>query len=189
MLFIFLKIDIKHIVVVVLVPDLDMEIDFADLFTDGATTLEVYLCSSQESHDADIRVGRSKPFDVRAHGSLSLREYYYRDIVCSYDQTNDSQRVTRRTLIKDFHVGNIYILVLKEDQVPSYTFPVTTDIATSLDIQRKTLRLNNRMHIVNDVENSEHHYLYIRYTHSDAVDVTRMKHDLNGAIGRLLSFA
>ena len=164
-----------------------MEIDFANLFTGDATTLEVYMCpDSNEDATSDITVGRTKPYELRVNGTLSLREYYHRDVVCSYDQTNDSQRVTRRTLMKEYHIGNLYIAVFKESQVPAYAFPVTTDIATSLHIQRKTLRLNNRMYIVNDIEDQNYHYLYVRYTHSDTVDMTKMKHDLNEAIKRLL---
>jgi hypothetical protein len=181
-----------------------MEIDLADLFSDGATVLEVYLCnqggqsSGGSSGDGglDVCVGHVKPFDIRVHSALSLREYYYKDISCSYDKSNDSQKVTRKTLIKDFQVGNLYIVALKEEQVPSYSFPVTLDMAATLDIERKTIRLNNRMHIINDIEQSvcgddtiTYHYLYLRYTHSDAVDITKIKTDINDAISRLLSFA
>lgn len=166
-----------------------MEINFDTLFVDGGTALEIYLCDTNQSNSVDVLVGRTQEYQVRSSNTITLKEFYYRDITCSYDTHTDAQRIMRRSLVKDYNVGNLYIAVFKEEQVPAYYFPTTMDMSTSLDIQRKTMRLNNRLSIINDTENMKYHYLYLRYSHSDNVDTTKIKHDINQGISKLVSFA
>jgi hypothetical protein len=168
-----------------------MEIDFAELFADGGTCLEIYLCTdvSDPTLSNDIRVGHDNPFaKMNAANTTSMQEYYYRDLVFSYDKSNDSQRVLRRTLVRDVRAGNLYLAVFREEPMPAYVFPCTTDIPYILKIQRKTVRLGNRLHIIQDTENNKHNYLYVRYNHSDNVDISKMKSDINSALCRISGF-
>lgn len=172
-----------------------MEINFDELFKAGANTLEIYLCPPGQGGENEDVIG-SGPNDVyvgwngrpmmRTGNTLTLEEFYYKDMVCSYDKATDSQRISRRILIKDFHVGNLYLALFKEEQVPAFMFPCTTDISHKCVIQRKMARINNRLFIVNDKE-GDTIYIYTRYTHSDNVDATKAKADINTAITRMMS--
>lgn len=167
-----------------------MEIDFAELFVDGATCLEIYLCPDVSDPTCDVCVGHGSPFaKMNTANAITMQEYYYRDLVFSYDKSNDSQRVFRRTLVRDIRAGNLYLAVFREEPMPAYVFPCTTDIPYSLEIQRKTVRLGNRLHIIQDTENTKHNYLYVRYGHSANVDISKMKSDINCALRRISGFA
>ena len=167
-----------------------MEVDFDKLFVSGANTLEIYVCPSLPgpiSEARDVVVGWSGAAVPQLKSSVTLlEEFNYRDLVCAYDKATDSQKVTQRVMVSDFTVGNLYMSVYREGQVPPYTFPCTTDISYKATIQRKALRVNNRMFITldNDGENT---YLYLRYNHSDNVDSSKIKADLNAAIGQMVA--
>jgi hypothetical protein len=170
-----------------------MEIDFAKLFTDGASVLEVYLCPEAGARDGegDVAVGWRGDNSVRSavrYGTpTTLQEFYYRDLICSYDKSNDSQKVVRKVMTKSLMVGNLLIAAFIEDQVPAYMFPTTQDIAHAAEITRRSFRVNNRLYITND-RDAHHDYYYIKYTHNENVEVTKMKADLNTAIQKLGSF-
>lgn len=165
-----------------------MEIDFASLFASGANSMEIYLASPSSTKDVpDIKLfgGNNQ---LKGPGVL-FREYYFKDIICIYDKTTDAQKVVRRTLIKDFHVGNLYVTAFREDHLPPFMFPCTKDLSGVVNIEKRTMRLSNRLQIVQDTENDEHKYMYIRYCHSDNVDMSKQKEDINDAIRRLLRYA
>ena len=170
-----------------------MEIDFSTLFTDGASTLEIYLCPEDSSRPSgedggDVSVGwpAKTQTNLRYGATVNAQEFYYKDLVCTYDKSNDSQRVVRRVMTKNMIIGNLYMAVFIEDIVPAYMFPTTRDIAHTTDVARRSARINNRLFITND-RDSSYDYFYIKYVHSDNVDVTKMKTDLNAAIQKLCS--
>ena len=163
-----------------------MEIDFATLFTNGASVLEIYLCPEVSVDSRDVAVGWPESFrpTLRYGTPVNIQEFYCKDLICSYDKSNDSQKVVRKIMTKSVIVGNLFIAAFIEDQVPAYMFPTTQDIAHIAEITRRSFRINNRMFITNDRDNT-HAYYYIKYTHSDNVDVTKMKADLHAAIQKL----
>lgn len=170
-----------------------MEINFDDLFGQGGTTLEIYICPKdhQQQHQQldieDIEAGwPSSAYNLMKGTVMNLEEIYYKDLICTYDKSTDTQKVTRKIVHKEICVGNLYIIVYKEDQVPAYMFPCTTDIPHMSSLTRSSNRINNRMYIVNDVE-GDYSYMYTKYNHSANVDVIKMKQDLNAAISRLLN--
>jgi hypothetical protein len=167
-----------------------MEIDFDTLFTDGSTTLEIYLCPTYAHQNNDVNVGWTKPIQakLRFGTGSNIEEFHHKDLVCSYDTSNDSQKVVRKVVTKDYMFSNIYIVVYTEDQMPAFYFPMTRDISNKTEIQRRSFRVNNRMYITHDHE-GENDYYYIKYTHSLNVDMTKMKEDLNDALQKLTLIA
>lgn len=174
-----------------------MEINFEHLFGSGGNTLEIYACPPSTSGASasglglgpgpDVIVGWTGAEVPQLKGTVTtLEDFYYRDMVCTYDKATDSQKVTQRILVSDMVVGNIYMSVYREGQVPAYTFPCTTDISHKAIIQRKSMRVNNRLFITLD-NDGDHTYLYTRYNHSDNVDSTKAKADLNMAITKMLA--
>lgn len=165
------------------------EIDFEHLFVSGANTLEIYACPGVIGSGStdDVVVGwRSGAVPTFKGLVTDLEEFNYRDLVCSYEKASDSQKVTQRVLVRDMIVGNLYISVYREGQVPPYTFPCTTDISHKSNIQRKSLRVNNRLFITLDSDGANT-YLYTRYNHSENVDSIKAKVDLNIAIAKMLA--
>jgi hypothetical protein len=166
-----------------------MEIDFAEFFNLGGNTLEVYLCPSfAEGPLIDIPVGWPTGFQEFANlRGMQFHEFCYNDVVCSYDKSNDSQKVYKKTMVRDMHVGNLYIAVFLEEQVPSFMFPTSLDMSREITLLRKNVRLNNRLFIMHDTD-ATHNYLYLKYNHSDTVDMVKVKNDLNAGIQRLMSY-
>lgn len=166
-----------------------MQINFDELFVDGATTLEIYRRppAHQTGTEADVDVGWTRPFDLKGGSvnTVTLDELYYKDLTCAYDKATDSQKVYRRILCKDFIVNDLYVAVFREELVPAYMFPCSLDIPFKTQLTRKTIRINNRMYLTVDSED-EYHYCYVRYTHADHVDSVKMKMDLNDALSRLM---
>ena len=173
-----------------------MEIDFSTLFTNGDSSLEIYLCPMTMQTDTkladyeDVDVGWTVQApahqNMRYGATANLQDFYYKDLVCTYDKSNDSQKVVRKILTQNARIGNLFMAVFKEDQVPAYMFPTTQDIAHTTAITRKSARINNRLFIIHD-KDATHNYYYLKYQHSDNVDVTKMKSDLNSAIEKLYS--
>jgi len=163
-----------------------MEIDFETLFTDNASTLEIYLCPVN-SGGSDVQVGwpASHHWNLRFTAPTTYTEFRINDIVCSYEGTNDAQKVTRRVMTKHFRAANLFIATFVEEQIPAFAFPVTKDLQSVVEVTRKIMRVNNRMHIVCDIENTQVQYLYIKYNHNTNVDVAKIKGDLNVALQKL----
>lgn len=171
-----------------------MEINFDSLFDEGGNILEVYLCAGpSHGNKSDMSVGLANSAQLRVGNTVTLREYYYKDMQFSYDRSNDAQRLTRRILTKDIQAGGIYLAVFKEEQMPPFMFPVTTQVAYECDIKRKSMRLNNRLFMISDTEatndHDDAHYLYLRYTHASNVDMSKVKADINAALQQLIRYA
>lgn len=116
--------------------------------------------------------------------TTKLYEYHHRDMTYSYDQSNDSQRVFRKTLQKEAFHNNVYGACFDEDVQPSHRFPSTQEIVKEGEVTRSSMRINNRMFLYHDVEDS-YHYIYVRYQHAPNVDIKKMQEDLERIMGRL----
>ena len=114
--------------------------------------------------------------------STVITEFHTQDMIYSYDKMNDAQRVTRRKchITRDTHAHNKFGLY--EDVLPTHLFPCTDEILHKTTIQRTVYRVNNRMFIYVDIEiepDCENTYVYIRYNHTDNIDLVKMELDLN----------
>lgn len=115
---------------------------------------------------------------------LKLYEYHHRDLCCSYDKTNDTQKIIKKTLMKEAYAGNFYGSCFIEEILPSHRFPCTQEITKEGNVERSSLRINNRMFICHDVED-DYHYIYIRYQHAANVDMKKMQEDLDKTLHKL----
>jgi len=158
------------------------------MLTDNTNVVEVYLCPHDVHDKSNIKVGWKQPLGISTmfgNGvKQELKEYHHRDMTYVYDLANDGQRAMRRLGQKDVCNGNMYAISFMEETIPTHRFPSTKEIVHEEVIVRTSFRINNRMHVVHDNIENVHHY-FIRYQHSDNVDIKKMVHDFNRALGML----
>jgi len=115
-----------------------------------------------------------------------LTNYYFKDIVYTYDMTNDGQRVTKRTFVKDEkHTQGLYVLCLDEDTLPSHRFPCVRDLSHKNTITRRSYRINNRVYLNHDIVHEDESVtdaLYFKYNHAPKVDVKQIQNDIDRAL-------
>lgn len=157
-----------------------------------ANAVEIYILppSRNGADGRVIDVSWKKPLTLRgpfACGTVQyVRNYYHRDMCYSYDLENDGQKVTRKLAKKDVRAaGGLYAIVFQEEMLPPHRFPATKDITYVEEVKHQSYRINNRMFLYHDEEDGEHTY-YIRYNHSDNVDLRKMQSDLDRALATLL---
>jgi hypothetical protein len=78
---------------------------------------------------------------------------------------------------------------MKEETLPSHMFPCTNEISHKTTTQRMSYRINNRTFLCHDKvseKDTENEYLYIRYNHSQQVDLKKIQADIENSIRSLL---
>uniref|UniRef100_A0A6C0KWD5 Uncharacterized protein n=1 Tax=viral metagenome TaxID=1070528 RepID=A0A6C0KWD5_9ZZZZ len=105
--------------------------------------------------------------------------FHNRNLVYLYDTTNDSQKIIKEKFIKDNNtINNLYIIGYHKEILPTHAFPCTDDIVHTEELETYIYRINNRMFIYLEIENNIQ-YIYIKYNHSNNIDLTKMQHDLS----------
>lgn len=116
-----------------------------------------------------------------AYGSgtkQKLFEYVHGDMVYVYDRADDRQRLSRKIVMKEWEIMPFYGVGYKEEILPSHMFPCLDNLTHKQEIDRTTIRVNNRIFITMDVTNSQTMF-YIRYQHANNVDVRKMEMDMD----------
>jgi hypothetical protein len=167
-------------------------IDLSAIMKEGCNVVDVYVCPVVSDHrdKYDVHVAWSaeqKLGNGLGKGSTQeLKEYYHSDMVYVYDHANDGQKVLRRLARHEVSYQNMYAISFMEEVLPSHRFPCTKDIMHEEDVTRTMFRINNRMYFVHDVDTKGHHYYYVRYQHSDNVDIKKMQSDLDRVCSYLM---
>lgn len=159
-----------------------------NVLTESCNHVEIYVCPNLVRDESEIDVGHKTQLqlgNVLGNGTKQeLKEYYHRDMAYIYDLENDAQRVVRKLPQSMCVQGNLFAISFLEEVLSSHRFPCTNNIAHGTKITRITYRINNRMFLVHDKDET-HHYYYIRYHHSGNVDTRKMQQDLDRVIGQL----
>ena len=158
---------------------------------DSINLIEIYLCEKPIELDNIINVKWQNkiklPNGLIKLSTQTLHEYDYQDMTYSYDIADDAQLVVSKRLFSEGVNNsesksiNTYILLYKEDILPSHRFPCTTDIHAKRVIEKTTYRINNRMVLI--VENGN--VVYIKYKHDSNVDITKIQKDLDNFLNKL----
>jgi hypothetical protein len=163
--------------------------------------VEIYVCADKSAKEEDANrdmgsgvlslVANHQPITAFGAGyETTLTNYYYKDMCYTYDMTNDGQRVTTRTFVKDEkHRSGIYVLCLNEETLPSHRFPCVQDMSNKTSIQRRSYRINNRVYLNHDVvyeDDSITDSLYFKYNHAPQVDLKQIQNDIDRALCVLL---
>lgn len=154
-----------------------------------------------------VTIGYDRPQfpSIRFRNPMALEEYRYKELLYSYDRSNDAQRTVFRQALEECWGagGKVYRLMLQEDILPSHRFPCSKDIQLNERLVRRSFKINNRLALIEeqvevDVETETgtkkgkgkdkevtyvYHY-YIRYQHAPNVDLDKMQSDLNQFITR-----
>lgn len=161
----------------------------------NGNTMEWYICPSKnmspENLWIDIGYSSKQYPSIHFRNPMVLDEYAYKELVYQYDRSNDSQKAICRSVLKD-DIDNdkmVYSTILKEEHLPSHRFPCSTNIDTLGKITRKSYKINNRIYFIEDEvqkptsEQPEYVY-YLRYNHSQQVDIRKMKDDFDSFVKR-----
>jgi hypothetical protein len=119
-----------------------------------------------------------------------LEEYRYKELIYSYDRSNDGQRTLFRQAWKeDWNPErNLYRVLFQEDILPSHRFPCSVDMEKSDVIQRRSFKINNRLSLIEETlgadEKKPGYIYYLRYNHAYNVDIPKIQKDLDDFIRR-----
>ena len=165
-------------------------IDLATLLSEHGNHVEIYICPQMVHESTSIKVGWRNAIKLDSlrlgNGSQQhIKEYYHRDMVYTYDLTNDGQRVYRKLAQNDLCYDRIYAVSYIEEVLPTHRFPCTCDTAHEMTVHRTTYRINNRMYFVHDIEDDQNHYYYVKYQHAQNVDMKKMQQDLDHVLARI----
>lgn len=165
-----------------------MKFDIAPLVSEKTSIVDIYICPKQVKDDDMIEVGwdigKAPPVQNMGPGSpSSIRVYIHRDIMYSYDLSNDAQKVTRQIFEKDAKLNSLYAISYEEEVLPCHRFPCTDEIVHESLLLRTTYRINNRVMLIYDKDEKE--YVYIRYQHASNVDIGKMNQDINNCLRKI----
>jgi hypothetical protein len=157
--------------------------------------IEWYILPEACSEDALwVSIGTNKPMfpSIRFHNPVMLEEYRYKELIYSYDRSNDGQRtISRQALKEDWSDDRtLYRILVQEDILPSHRFPCSADIEKNDSFVRRSFKINNRLFLIeetltmDDPKAAPVYQYYLRYNHALNVDVVKMQDDLNQFIRR-----
>jgi hypothetical protein len=113
--------------------------------------------------------------------TVEYTEYHMKDMIYSYNNSNDGQKVYKKILKMHDKIKGIYSF--DEEVLPPHRFPCTNNIIYKCFIKRTSYRVNNRTYINYEEERQEngevYKYLYIHYKHSENVDIKKINNDID----------
>lgn len=113
-----------------------------------------------------------------------LTEYCHRDLIYSYDRSNDAQRTYQRTWIQDDLQGPIYTVAYQEESLPTHRFPCLQEINEKKTFHKIHYKINNRLYFI--VEKDDDHWtFYLRYNHASNVELDKMNQDWQWALDKI----
>lgn len=192
-----------------------MKVDIASIINkqgSDVNCIDIYICRNFSGGDnatvIPVHANLTSPILGLGTGTQSkIESYWYRDMCYTYDIANDAQRVTRRLVHNDHIIQHgmhcLYVIVLNEETLPSHMFPCVNEITNNNTTSRTSYRINNRMFLYHDVvgeyatepthDSNEKkvintsEYLYLRYKHSQQVDLIKIQADIDRVIRILCS--
>lgn len=146
-------------------------------------TPSVHIAEDAKTEQVSIPIAWKEPLQIPSvlgNGyKETLTEYYHRDLCYTYDKSNDAQRVTRKIACSENTHRRWYAMSWLEETLPSHRFPSTTEIVHQEVIQRTSYRVHHRIFFIHDIDASNFHYYYIRYQHSEHVDMKKIQADVS----------
>lgn len=152
------------------------------LTNDQANVVELYFCpSSLESSNLSFKCAWNELPKLPIHLFKNrldqmLTEFCHRDLVYTYDRSNDSQRLCQRTWLQDHFQGSQYVVVFQEETLPTHRFPCTQEINEQRTIHKIHYKINNRLYLIVEKEKDEW-IIYLRYQHASNVEMDKMNED------------
>jgi len=183
-----------------------MHIDLESFTNDNESlnVVQVYLSSGETEvlgDIVDIRVAEEKALSIAdamkaRFGKAYVHKYltlHYQNMQYVYDLDNDGQKTIKTTLLKEDlqDHGAWYFQGLHEETIPSHLFPCTQSLEEESTIDAEHYRVNNRMYVVHEkvawkgCPGDTYHSFYVKYNHSQNVELSKMQHDINRAIRML----
>ena len=165
--------------------------------------VEIYFTNKSVSlddvkYDIDVNSSQSskkpKIASLPFYGKYNTKiiEYYYKDMIYTYDLSNDAQKVFRKTVLQDYtspRNNKMYCVSYNEETLPIHRFPSTNEIINKEEITRTTYRINNRIFVYHDKYESKNiEYIYIKYNHSENIDIKKMQEDIEKTIKIILKY-
>ena len=151
---------------------------------EGVNLIEVYF-APQEFTDKDVlqisweEVPNIPVTFFKNRTDFEIIEYTYRDLVYSYDISNDSQKVIRKIPIIENISNKTYLVASDEESLPTHRFPCTNDLNNKEHFTRIYYKFNNRIFFILEKDERDTYTLCLRYNHSYNVDIDKMKEDWN----------
>jgi len=152
------------------------------LLKENVNVVEIYFCPEDISLDASSFIcswdvlPKIPTHSFKNRMDQCVMEFCHRDLIYSYDQSNDAQRVYQKNLIDDTIDKKMYIVSFQEESQPTHRFPCTMEIHEKREIHRVYYKVNNRMFFIIEKEN-EKWTMYLRYNHATNVDMESMDND------------
>jgi hypothetical protein len=164
-------------------------IDLQNLLANkNVNCVEVYIRNTHTSSkdSSVIPLHGMQKSNIVTFGSghtMTIKNYYYKDLCYSYDTVNDAQRVIKRAHVHDYDAGNgAYVLCINEDTLPSHRFPCVNEVSHTNNVLRTSYRINNRMYVNHESVNEDGvctEIVYVRYNHAPQVDLKQMQNDMD----------
>ena len=135
------------------------------LTNDQVNVVELYFCpESIEANSYVFQCGWKELPRLPVHLfknrlDQQLTEYYHRDLIYSYDRSNDAQRTYQRTWIQDDLQGPMYTVAYQEESLPTHRFPCLQEINEKKTFHKIHYKINNRMYFI--LEKDETDWWYI----------------------------
>lgn len=149
---------------------------------EGVNLIEVYFSPEDFKNKEVLDIGWKelpnipvKSFKNRT--DFELIEYAYRDLIYSYDVSNDCQKVIRKVALNEYIANRTYLVASDEETLPTHRFPCTNDLNNKEKFTRIYYKFNNRIFFIVEKDEQNNYTLCLRYNHSYNVDIDKMSED------------
>jgi len=160
------------------------------LTNDQVNVVELYFCpESIEANSYVFQCGWKELPRLPVHLfknrlDQQLTEYYHRDLIYSYDRSNDAQRTYQRTWIQDDLQGSMYTVAYQEESLPTHRFPCLQEINEKKTFHKIHYKINNRMYFILEKDETDWTF-YLRYNHASNVELDKMNQDWQFALDKI----
>lgn len=174
-------------------------INIENLINNNTNLIEIYLYDKKNINNdfyinlniSDNIINKVKSIYNNSNKN-NFKYYYYNNLIYIYDLSNDSQVVYYKKFNGDININtknnmtNLYICSYHEQKNPTYIFPCTNNINNISDVNITEFKINNRISI-NIKDENNNISLYIKYTHSNNVDIDKVNNTINNIYKNIIS--
>ncbi len=164
-----------------------MNFQLSRFLVDNVNHIECYLVKNDKIGFNDVTQEKLDLLEFPICNNVKIREYHHNNLCYSYERHNDSQKVTKRMYYIEKIINNnkFQIMAFNEEVLPVHQFSCSSELSHISNIERISYKVSNRMNIIVDKDDEGLSYIYLKYHHSDNVDIKKISNDFEKCFKKL----
>ena len=165
--------------------------DINNIIDENVNVINIHICLKNEYNNKNINLELNNEIlnkiksNFKITKEYKLISYYKKNLIYSYDTTDDNQilnyiKYINDTYYKLFKKIDLYYIALNENKLPNYYMPCTNEMDNKEEYDIIEFKINNRLILI--IKNNT---LYLQYRYNKNVEMEKIQILINNILKKI----